>query len=138
MATAPISSRLASRRGGTLLSIVTGRQKTVKRKRRYLYGVIAFSCPLSDISVSASKNDNNLAVSESVCIPRSLKLWRELFGETSFIYGVDIDPGVPAFPRDGHIKSLVFDSRYANMADKALKGIASSHLGESLRSECYS
>jgi len=40
----------------------------------------------------------------------SLALWRELFHESAFIYGIDINPDVPTFTRDGHIKVLVLDS----------------------------
>jgi len=53
----------------------------------------------------------------------SLKMWRELFGWNSFIYGVDIDPGVPTFIRDAHIKTLVFDSRDGYLAGQSLRGL---------------
>jgi hypothetical protein len=53
----------------------------------------------------------------------SMKLWRELFGWDSMIYGVDIDPGVPSFIRDAHMKTLVFDSRKGDIAFQSLRGL---------------
>jgi hypothetical protein len=40
----------------------------------------------------------------------SIKLWREYFQATAMIYGMDIDPGVPTFVLDSHIKIMVLDS----------------------------
>ena len=45
----------------------------------------------------------------------SLKLWREFFSFQTHIYGIDIDPGVPTFPRDAHIKVLVVDTSERNL-----------------------
>jgi len=53
----------------------------------------------------------------------SLVLWRELFDESAFIYGIDINPDVPKFTRDGHIKVLILDSRNASAVDAALRDI---------------
>jgi len=36
----------------------------------------------------------------------SIKLWREYFGPSSRVFGLDIDPSVPQFPRDANIKIL--------------------------------
>lgn len=36
----------------------------------------------------------------------SLMLWRELFPSDAMIYGIDIDPEVPMFDKDAHIKVL--------------------------------
>jgi hypothetical protein len=43
----------------------------------------------------------------------SIRLWREFFNEGAMIYGVDIDPAVPTFVKDGHIKILVAPSTRA-------------------------
>jgi len=53
----------------------------------------------------------------------SLKLWRELFSSSSSIFGIDIDPAVPTFVRDGKIKVLVMDSRNTDYLQNSLKGI---------------
>lgn len=37
----------------------------------------------------------------------SIQMWREYFRAETFVYGMDIDPGVPTFVADGHIKILV-------------------------------
>jgi hypothetical protein len=50
----------------------------------------------------------------------SLRMWRELFADDAFIYGMDIDPGVPTFRRDGRIKVLVLDSTDADAVKCAL------------------
>ena len=52
-----------------------------------------------------------------------LKLWREFFHPDCFVYGLDIDPGVPTFPRDGHIKVLVVDSTDAVEVHRSLRGL---------------
>jgi len=52
----------------------------------------------------------------------SLKMWREYFSDGSSIYGIDIDPGIPTFPRDSKIKTLAFDSRDPEILKNALKG----------------
>ena len=44
----------------------------------------------------------------------SLKLWREYFSFQTHIYGIDIDPGVPTFPKDSHIKVLIVDTTDRN------------------------
>jgi hypothetical protein len=53
----------------------------------------------------------------------SLVLWRELFDERSFIYGMDVNPDVPLFTRDGHVKVLVLDSTDAVQVGRALRGL---------------
>lgn len=53
----------------------------------------------------------------------SLVLWRELLDERSFVYGIDVNPDVPTFTRDGHVKVLVLDSRDAGQVDAALRGL---------------
>eukprot|EP01084_Bolivina_argentea_P102379 183418_1 len=40
----------------------------------------------------------------------SLKLWRELFSSSSYVYGIDVDPGIPTFVKDAHIKTVVINS----------------------------
>lgn len=40
----------------------------------------------------------------------SLKLWRDFFSYDSMIYGLDINVGVPMFPKEPNIKVLVGDS----------------------------
>jgi hypothetical protein len=54
----------------------------------------------------------------------SLVLWRELFDESAFIYGIDVNPDVPTFARDGHMKVLILDSRDAEMTRAALRGLS--------------
>jgi len=49
----------------------------------------------------------------------SLKLWRELFSDHSYVYGIDIDPAVPTFVRDGHIKTLAMDSQETDLVKKS-------------------
>ena len=41
----------------------------------------------------------------------SLVLWRELFAESAFVYGIEVNPDAPRFPHDAHIKVLILDSR---------------------------
>lgn len=53
----------------------------------------------------------------------SLVLWREVFDESAFVYGIDINPDVPTFARDGHMKVLILDSRERPMVDAALRGL---------------
>jgi len=53
----------------------------------------------------------------------SMKMWRELFSDSSGVYGMDIDPGVPTFIRDGRMKSLVVDSRDQLAVKVALRGL---------------
>ena len=40
----------------------------------------------------------------------SLKMWRELLHAESRVFGADIDPGIPAFPLDASVKTIVADS----------------------------
>jgi len=53
----------------------------------------------------------------------SLKLWRELFSDSSFIFGMDIDPAIPTFVRDAHIKTLVIDSQETELVQRGLRGL---------------
>lgn len=53
----------------------------------------------------------------------SLVLWRELFDESAFIYGIDVNPDVPRFSRDAHMKVLVLDSRDEEAVRAALRGL---------------
>jgi len=53
----------------------------------------------------------------------SLVLWREVFDADSFIYGIDVNPDVPRFSRDGHMKVLILDSQEGSAVDKALNGL---------------
>eukprot|EP00727_Mastigamoeba_balamuthi_P000052 m51a1_g10043 hypothetical protein (290) ;mRNA; f:26731-27706 len=53
----------------------------------------------------------------------SIVLWREYLTPGSFVYGADIDPAIPTFTRDAHIKTLVVDSRDAAEVDAALGGL---------------
>jgi hypothetical protein len=53
----------------------------------------------------------------------SLALWREAFDETSFIYGIDVDPRVPRFERDPHIQVWILDSRDAALVGAAVRGL---------------
>jgi hypothetical protein len=50
----------------------------------------------------------------------SLVLWRELFPPGAFIYGIDINPDVPTFRRDAHMKVMVLDSTQASLVQAAL------------------
>ena len=50
----------------------------------------------------------------------SIKIWREYFNASTFIYGMDIDPGCPTFPNDAHIKSLIVDSTSKKKVNAAL------------------
>lgn len=53
----------------------------------------------------------------------SLVLWRELFDESAFIYGIDVVRGVPTFPRDDHITVHLLDSRDGGAVARALGGL---------------
>ena len=37
-------------------------------------------------------------------------MWRELLHAESRVFGADIDPGIPAFPLDASVKTIVADS----------------------------
>jgi hypothetical protein len=53
----------------------------------------------------------------------SLVLWREVFDASAFIYGIDVNPDVPMFARDAHMKVLILDSRDAAAVQAALSGL---------------
>jgi hypothetical protein len=50
----------------------------------------------------------------------SLVLWRELLHPDAWIFGIDINPDVPTFRRDAHMKVLVLDSTDAAAVRAAL------------------
>jgi hypothetical protein len=52
----------------------------------------------------------------------SMVLWRELFPDSASIWGLDINPDVPIFPRDAGIKVLVLDSTDADEVQASLRG----------------
>lgn len=53
----------------------------------------------------------------------SIALWRQYFQPDAFIYGIDVNPFVPHFRRDAHIKTLIMDSRDEAGLKAALSGI---------------
>lgn len=49
-------------------------------------------------------------------------MWRELFSYKSRIFGVDIDPGIPTFPLDAGIKTMVMDTSKPGVLSRAVSG----------------
>ncbi|CAL1149115.1 unnamed protein product [Cladocopium goreaui] len=50
----------------------------------------------------------------------SMKLWREFFDASAFIYGMDIDPSCPTFTRDAHMKSIILDTNVRKDVEAAV------------------
>ena len=50
----------------------------------------------------------------------SLKLWREFFGASTRVIGIDTDRAGPTFPRDANVKVLALDSTDADAVRAAL------------------